>query len=99
MNEVFLVFLSLSLSGSLIALLLLLLKPIIKNHLSKTWQYYIFLIVIIRFLLPFGPNTSLMGMVFNQARDYVVAEDNPAANPNADNLLLLPGEVLPVPGR
>ena len=30
MNEVFLVFLSLSLSGSLIALLLLLLKPIIK---------------------------------------------------------------------
>lgn len=96
MNEVFLVFLSLSLSGSLIALLLLLLKPIIKNHLSKTWQYYIFLIVIIRFLLPFGPDTSLMGMVFNQARDYVVAEDNPAANPNADNLLLLPEEVLPV---
>lgn len=26
---------------------------------------------------------KLMGMVFNQARDYVVAEDNPAANPNA----------------
>ena len=76
MNEIFLIFLSLSLSGSLIALLLYLLKPVIKNRLSKTWQYYIFLIVIVRLLLPFGPESSLMGLIFNQTEGYVATENN-----------------------
>lgn len=89
MNDIFVIFLSLSLSGSLIALLLFLLKPVIKNRISKTWQYYIFLIVIIRLLLPCGPDTSLMKMVFHQSANYAAAEDNPADTKNADRLLLL----------
>lgn len=89
MNEIFLIFLSLSVSGSLIALLLFLLKPVIKSRLSKTWQYYIFLVVVLRLLLPFGPDTSLMGIVFNQVEDYAV-EGNFTAMRNRDNRLLLP---------
>lgn len=89
MNEIFLILLSLSLSGSLIALLLFLLKPILKNRLSKTWQYYIFLIVIVRLLLPFGPDTSLMRIVFNQVGNYVAVNNNSAVAPNTDNILLL----------
>lgn len=90
MNEIFLIIFSLSISGSLIALLLFLLKPIVKDRLSKTWQYYIFLVVIVRLFLPFGPDTSLMGMVFNQVGDYIAVADNSTAAPNMDNLLFLP---------
>lgn len=95
MNEIFLIFLSLSLSGSLIALVLFLLKPIIKDRLSKTWQYYIFLIVVVRLLVPFGPDTSLMGMLFNQAGGYVALENDPATVPDAGNTLQTPPTVAP----
>jgi len=80
MNEVFMIFVSLSLSGSLIALLLFLLKPLFKDRLSKTWQYYILLIVILRLLVPFGPEVSLVGIIFNQAGSYAYTENVPAVN-------------------
>ena len=61
MNDVLFLFLSLSVSGSIIALILLALKSLIKDRLSQTWQYYIWLIVILRFLLPFTPEVSIVG--------------------------------------
>lgn len=48
MNELLKILLSLSLSGTLLILVLFLGKPLIKNRLSKAWQYYIWLIVIAR---------------------------------------------------
>ena len=66
MNGIFKIVLSLSLSGSLLILVLFLCKPLIKNKLSKGWQYYIWLIVIARLLLPFTPETSLVGTLFQE---------------------------------
>lgn len=63
MNDIFLVLLSLSVSGSILTLLLLALKPFIKNRFSQTWQYYIWMIIILRFLLPITPEVSLIGYV------------------------------------
>lgn len=40
MNEIFKVALSLTLSGSLLILILLLFMPLYKNKFSKSWQYY-----------------------------------------------------------
>lgn len=57
---------SLSLSGSLLILVLFLLKPLLKNKISKQWQYSIWLVVIVRLLLPFTPKESLMGTLFSQ---------------------------------
>ncbi|MDE7311691.1 MAG: M56 family metallopeptidase [Eubacterium sp.] len=59
MNEFLKQLFSLSLSGSLLFLLLLLLKKLYKNRLSKCWQYYIFLAAALRFLLPFAPDAAL----------------------------------------
>ena len=53
--------LSMSFSGALLILILFLGKPFLKNRVSRQWQYYIWLIVILRLLLPFGPETNLMG--------------------------------------
>lgn len=45
-----------SLIGSAIALLILTAKKVLKNKLSCTFHYYIWLILIIKLLLPLGPN-------------------------------------------
>lgn len=64
MNETLKIVLSLSLSGSILILILLLLRPVFKERLSKRWQYYIWLVVVARLLLPFAPETNLMGALF-----------------------------------
>ena len=61
MNLVLKIFLSMSFSGSLLILALLGGKRLLKDRLSRQWQYYIWLVVIVRLLLPFGPETSFMG--------------------------------------
>lgn len=64
MNNVMKVFLSMSISGSLLILILFSCKKIFKNKISRQWQYYIWLIVIMRLLLPFTPETNLMRTIF-----------------------------------
>ena len=61
MKDITLIFLSLSLSGSILSFLLMALKPFIKNRLSQTWQYYIMLVVILRFILPISPQINIIG--------------------------------------
>lgn len=66
MIELLKLLLSLSLSGTLLILILLLCKPLYKYRLSRQWQYYIWLVVIARLLLPFTPETSLVGNLFRE---------------------------------
>ena len=67
MNGVFRVFLSLSFSGSLLILLLLLARPLVQKRFSRRWQYYIWLVAIARLLLPLSPEVSLTGTLFQEA--------------------------------
>lgn len=64
MNEILKVVLSLSLSGTLLILLLFLLRSLFKERLSRRWQYYIWLVVVARLLFPFAPETNLMATLF-----------------------------------
>lgn len=64
MNAVLKIFLSMSVSGSLLILILLLGKRLLKDKISRQWQYYIWLVVIFRLLLPFGPEVSLLGRTY-----------------------------------
>jgi len=88
MNDVLFVFLSLSVSGSILALILLALKPLVKIKLSQTWQYYIWLIVILRFLLPFTPQISVVGelsrYVQNISNPPAVVETDPGIEMNEE---------------
>lgn len=83
MNEVLKIALSLSCSGSLLIIALCLLRPLFRKRLSKQWQYYIWLAVIARLLLPFAPETNLMKTLF-QHRNAVFAparlNDEPGTN-------------------
>ena len=66
MNEFMKILLSLSVSGALLLILILGLKPLYKNRFSKRWQYYIWIVVALRFLLPFTPDTTIVGSLFEK---------------------------------
>lgn len=80
MNELLKVLLSLSISGTLLIFILILCNPLIKNKISKSWQYYIWLIVIARLLLPFTLETNLVGNVFQQI-DNVIPQSEMIESP------------------
>ncbi|WP_195986172.1 M56 family metallopeptidase [Clostridium sp. D33t1_170424_F3] len=59
MNQVLKIVLSLSLSGALSILLLYLGIRLCGRTFSKAWRYYIWLIAVVRLLLPFAPAVNL----------------------------------------
>ena len=76
MNAFLKIFLSMSFSGILLILALLLGKRFLKNKISRQWQYYIWLVVVMRLLLPFGPEVSLMGTAY-QAVNQAISQAAP----------------------
>ncbi len=76
MNAFLKIFLSMSFSGILLILALLLGKRFLKNKISRQWQYYIWLVVVLRLLLPFGTEVSLMGKAY-QAVDQAISQTAP----------------------
>lgn len=59
MKEILLTLLSLTLSGSLLCMLLLLLRPVTGNRVPRAVSYYLWLAVLLRFLIPFGYSVAL----------------------------------------
>lgn len=76
MNQILKLFLSMSFSGSLLIVFLLLGKRFLKDKINRQWQYYIWAVVVLRLLLPFGPEASLLGRTY-QAVDRAVARTVP----------------------
>lgn len=66
MSGVFKTVLSLSVSGSAVILVLLLCGPLARKRLSRRWQYYIWLAAVARLLLPFSPEGSPVGTLFQR---------------------------------
>ncbi len=84
MNDLLILFLSMSFSGSLLMLALFLLRPLYQKNTSRRWQYYVWLIVIARLLLPFSPEKSLTGLLAQRAGQIVLK--SPAAQILEDDL-------------
>jgi len=86
LNETVKLILCLSISGGLFALALFVLKPFVRNRLSKSFQYYIWLVVLLRFIVPFTFGTNLMDFMLNtpnalQSAEETVIPNNDPANP------------------
>ena len=74
MNTVLKLILSMSFSGGLLILVLFLGKKFVKDRISRQWQYYIWLVAVLRLLLPFGPETNLLGNAY-QAVDRAISQE------------------------
>lgn len=72
MNTLFKTFLSMSFSGACLILLLLLGKRLWRNKISRQWQYYIWLVVVLRLLCPFGAEISVGSRPIQSIRQTVV---------------------------
>ncbi|MBU3190126.1 stage II sporulation protein P [Clostridium bowmanii] len=59
-----------SLTGSVIVLLILLTKTIFRNKLNSTYHYYMWLILLIKLIIPLGPQTPLN--ISNLYKNYYV---------------------------
>ncbi|MGH4139058.1 M56 family metallopeptidase [Clostridium sp.] len=73
MNATVKLLLSLSLSGSILAALIFAVKPFMKHKLSRSIQYYIWIVVLLRLILPFSFETSIMNELFYGNQTSVVA--------------------------
>ncbi len=67
MNEIFKLALSLSLSGSVLAAGVFVCCRLLCGRLSKRFQYYIWLIVVLRLILPFSPESALVPRLWEPA--------------------------------
>lgn len=74
-----------SLIGSVIVLLILSIKLIFKNRLTSTFQYYIWMILIIKLIIPFGPHYS-----FNVSSIYEKFHTENITNENTQKTLTKP---------
>ncbi|WP_291635647.1 M56 family metallopeptidase, partial [Clostridium sp.] len=81
MSEIVKLLLSLSLSGSILAVLIFAVKPFIKHKLSKSIQYYIWFVVLLRLALPFSFETSIMNGIFYGNQMPVVATSQAEVQP------------------
>lgn len=60
MVQVFRVIVSLSISGGLIGLLLMLLRPFTRRFFTKKWTYYLWLLVLVRLMVPVHVDLNVM---------------------------------------
>ena len=70
-----LLLLSLSVSGSLIILLISVICIPMQKKYSQQWQYYIWLVAIVRLLLPFSPSENLMVYLSRHLETMTIASD------------------------
>lgn len=59
-TSIFITFISLSISGFLLGIFLYLIKPITSKYFSKAWQYYIWILLILRLLVPFHTEVNIL---------------------------------------
>lgn len=79
MSEFMKTLLSLSVSGTLLLLLIWGFKLLYKNRFSRRWQYYIWIIAVFRFLLPFTPDTTIVGNLFETLSATEMTGESPAS--------------------
>lgn len=83
MNELLQRYASVSLSASLLTMALLLLRPLYKQRFGKQWQYYVWLIVILRFLIPWNPVNGQIGSFIYKVQEEIQTDTvEPLSNGN-----------------
>lgn len=70
MTDFFNTLLSLSFSGSIVAITLLIIRIFGKDRLSKSWQYYIWLVVLLRITLPVTFNLNIVDSLFQKPGEF-----------------------------
>lgn len=57
-----------------------------KNKFSRRWQYYIWMIVVLRFLLPFTPDTTIVGSLSEKINTIAFMNESQAVSDASDTV-------------
>ena len=87
MSVVMKIVFSLSLSGSALILILFFCKPLFKERFSRQWQYYIWLVVIARLMLPIAPEMSVVGTLFTDINSFLNPTEQTAVGGLSDTVI------------
>jgi len=87
MNDIIKLILSLSLSGSILAIAIFAMKPLLKHRLSKRVQYGIWIVVILRLIIPLSFEDSIMNKVFYSNSPQLEVNIDKNANTDKDTVL------------
>ncbi|WP_313133288.1 M56 family metallopeptidase [Anaerocolumna sp.] len=92
MNSTILTVFSLSISGSILALMLLVLRRLLKGRTSQMFHYYIWLLVLIRLIVPISFNSSAMGWLFAELPMQIhnTSASNDVVGDTPDQEIILP---------
>lgn len=66
MEQLFKMILSLSVSGTLVGGVILLIRPVTKKYFSKRWSYYLWLLVLFRLMIPVHTGVNLMNSLYTR---------------------------------
>lgn len=86
MDSLLTMVLSLSLSGSLLFFAVLGVTRLGQRKFSKAWQYYAWLLVALRLLVPVTTSVSLVGSLFAQPPRVALSQEAPASNVQQEGL-------------
>lgn len=81
-TQLFMGVLSMSLTASLIGLIIAAIRPFTEKYFSKKWNYYIWLLVIVRLAVPLHFETDLLHMLNLRAN---IGQTQPAAHTLSDS--------------
>lgn len=84
-GTLFLTMLSLSLSGALIGILIAAIRPLTGKYFSKKWNYYIWLLVVVRLMIPFHFESVFPGLPHFHAQ--VSQNNDNTAQPAGANMI------------
>lgn len=76
MAQVFYMILSLSVSGGLIGLLILLIRPVTKRLFAKKWAYYLWLLVLVRLMVPIHVDVNVMERLSTRLSEVLERQEN-----------------------
>ena len=80
MEQLIKMILSLSISGTLVGGIILLIRPVTKKYFSKRWSYYLWLLVLFRLLLPVHTGVNLMNSLYTKLPEWRTAWIQEEAN-------------------
>lgn len=86
MENIFITVIETSIIGTIAGLIILLLRVILKNKINRRWIYLLWIIVIIKLMVPFGPKSNLS--IFNSFNNIKIATNtNSNVNTNINSYI------------
>ena len=58
MDRIWSLVLESSIYGSIVGLVIILFKAILKNKINRRWSYFLWILLFIKLIVPYGPESS-----------------------------------------